>query len=131
MTTEDAIKAYDEAIAGYAADLIDNHHEPEVRRELERQHQLFVMGRDALKLTAYTPTNSDRIRDMSDQEMAVERITRSYTPSGRDDLPGQYYCSDGYATDYFGDAVGHEMRWLARPAQKKDGILWNIPTQTE
>lgn len=72
MTIKKAIKEYDEVIAGYAANLIDNHYISEVQREFERQHQLFVMGRDALRAQLLEQENEpltlDELREMELQQ---------------------------------------------------------------
>ena len=59
----------------------------------------------------YIPdTNADRIRAMSDEELAEHevRITQD----------GMYYeCSDGETFAIYEDAIAHEIKWLKQPAE--------------
>lgn len=58
------------------------------------------------------PTTADRIRAMSDEELAEHevRITRD----------GMYYeCSDGETFAIYEDAIAHEIKRLKQPAEEE------------
>ncbi len=59
----------------------------------------------------YEPiTNADKIRAMSDEELAGLTITYN-------DYYGEYYCSDGERYDSHEDAIKHEIEYLQSEAE--------------
>lgn len=65
-------------------------------------------------------TNADRIRAMSDEELAWVTVREikvwNYVDGYYD---AKYKCSDGYVTDDYRAAIDHEVAWLKQPV--KDG----------
>lgn len=55
-------------------------------------------------------TNADKIRSMSDEELAGLTITYN-------DYYGEYYCSDGERYDSHEDAIKHEIEYLQSEAE--------------
>lgn len=55
-------------------------------------------------------SNADRIRSMSDEELAGLTITYN-------DYYGEYYCSDEERYDSYEDAIKHEIEWLQSEAE--------------
>lgn len=59
----------------------------------------------------YKPkTRADKIRSMSDEELAGLTITYN-------DYYGEYYCSDEERYDSYEDAIKHEIEWLQSEAE--------------
>ena len=59
----------------------------------------------------YKPkTRADKIRSMSDEELAGLTITYN-------DYYGEYYCSDEERYDSYEDAMKHEIEWLQSEAE--------------
>lgn len=65
------------------------------------------------------PTNADRIRSMSDGEMAKRNVimVRSSSPH-KLDYALVYRCSDKYETDDYCLALKHELDWLRKPSEE-------------
>lgn len=67
-------------------------------------------GSDCPKHECRKITNADRIRSMSDEELAGLTITYN-------DYYGEYYCSDEERYDSYEDAIKHEIDWLQSEAE--------------
>lgn len=74
--------------------------------------------------TERKPTNGDRIRAMSDEELARERIEFNYNPNGADYYSGDFgsvdvvYNAGMEQPESYAEALRLELDWLRQPAEE-------------
>lgn len=76
------------------------------------------------------PTNADRIRGMSDEELANELIYEAcfnegdydYDEEPIDSWEPYHVCSDGERYMELESAVEHELDWLRQPAETEENL---------